>query len=79
MDSPDIETIDFEDAKRIILSAITECLDSGIDAALVSAVLIGSGVSWYGRVHGEQAILQILSQTIADIRSGRHSVERWAQ
>ena len=77
--SDDAEAMDFEDAKRIILDAITECLDNRIDAALVSAVLIGAGVSWYSRYHGEEAIVRVLSQTITDIRSGRHRVDRWAQ
>lgn len=77
--SDDTEAMDFEDAKRIILDAITECLGNGIDAALVSAVLIGAGVSWYSRYHGEEAIVRVLSQTITDIRSGRHRVDRWAQ
>jgi hypothetical protein len=75
----DSETADFEDAKRTILAAIMRCLESGIDPALVSAVLIGAGVSWYSRYHGEDAIVRVLSQTIADIRSGRHRVDRWAQ
>ena len=73
------ETGDFEDAKRIILEAIVECLENDIDAALVSAVLIGAGVSWYSRYHGEDAIVRVLSQTINDIRTGKHRTERWAQ
>ncbi|HUA50815.1 MAG TPA: hypothetical protein VMB81_01550 [Candidatus Sulfotelmatobacter sp.] len=75
----DTETADFEEAKRVILSAIMRCLDSGIDPALVSAVLIGAGVSWYSRYHGEDAIVRVLSQTVSDIKTGRHRVDRWAQ
>ena len=75
----DTETVDFEDAKRVILAAIMRCQESGIDPALVSAVLIGAGVSWYSRFHGEDAILRVLTQTISDIKSGRHRCDRWAQ
>jgi hypothetical protein len=75
----DTETVDFEDAKRVILAAIMRCQESGIDPALVSAVLIGAGVSWYSRFHGEDAILRVLSQTISDIKTGRHRCDRWAQ
>jgi hypothetical protein len=73
------ETADFEDAKRIILDSIMGCLERGIDPALVSAVLIGAGVSWYSRYHGEDAIIRVLSQTITDIKSGEHRVDRWSQ
>jgi hypothetical protein len=66
--------VGFKDAQRIIQQAISECLDCGIDAALVSAVLIGAGVSWYGHHHGEAAILGVLQETIADIQTGRHRV-----
>ena len=75
----DTETADFEEAKRVILSAIMHCLESRIDPALVSAVLIGAGVSWYSRYHGEDAIVRVLSQTVSDIKTGRHRVDRWAQ
>jgi hypothetical protein len=72
----DTETADFEEAKRLILSAIMRCLEGGIDPALVSAVLIGAGVSWYSRYHGEDAIVRVLSQTVSDIKTGRHRVDR---
>jgi hypothetical protein len=68
-----------EETKRVILAAIMRCQESGIDPALVSAVLIGAGVSWYSRFHGEDAILRVLSQTISDIKTGRHRCDRWAQ
>ncbi len=69
----------FESAKRVVLGAIGDCLDRGIDPALVSAVLIGAGVSWYSRYHGEEAIVGVLAETISDIRTGRHNVGRWKQ
>ena len=75
----DSETADFEEAKRVILAAIMRCTQGGIDPALVSAVLIGAGVSWYSRHHGEDAIVRVLSQTLSDIKTGRHRVDRWAQ
>lgn len=75
----DTEQQDFETAKRTIREAITCCLDQGIDVSLVAAVLIGAGVSWYGRYRGEDAVLGVLSQTIDDIQNGRHRVERWVQ
>ncbi len=78
-DADSEENADFEDAKRTILSAIMRCLESGIEPALVSAVLIGAGVSWYSRYHGEDAVVRVLSQTISDIQTGRHRCDRWAQ
>ncbi|MDX2101533.1 MAG: hypothetical protein EAZ99_05460 [Alphaproteobacteria bacterium] len=69
----------FEDAKRLVLGAIGDCLDRGIDPALVSAVLIGAGVSWYRRFHGEEAVVGVLAETIDDIRTGRHNPTRWKQ
>lgn len=62
----------FEDAKRIIAAAIGTCLAEQIDPALVAAVLIGAGVNWYARHQGDNAVLDILQDTIRDIRSGRH-------
>lgn len=59
-------------ARHIIGGAIRNCAAEGIDSALVAAVLIGAGVSWYERYHGEAAILAVLSETIDDIQNGRH-------
>jgi hypothetical protein len=75
----DAEETDFEDAKSIINRAIQACAEQGIDNAVVAAVLIGAGVSWYERYQGEAAILAVLSDTISDIQSGRHRIERWPQ
>lgn len=75
----DTEAADFEDAKRLILDGIRRCQERGIEPALVSAVLIGAGVSWYSRHHGEDAILRVLTQTIEDIQAGHHRVDRWTQ
>lgn len=68
----DEDSGDFEEAKRIIRKSIERCLDNGIEPALVSAVLIGAGVSCYSQYHGEDAMIGVLSQTISDIRTGRH-------
>ncbi len=77
--SDDCEDEAFEAAKGVVLRAIGDCLERGIDPALVSAVLIGAGVSWYSRYHGEEAIVGVLADTISDIRTGRHSSGRWKQ